>query len=151
YGIAVAAVAAALGAALFLQGHRAERLEFPIFLFEIALVVWYLGLAPAILPAVLSSLAFISSFTGPPYTFYVNRTDLAYYIVFILFAVLLVWFGSVRRRFERELLQSRDELQGEMSVRARQAGLLDLTHDTIFVRDLDDRITYWNRGAQELY
>jgi PAS domain S-box-containing protein len=32
-----------------------------------------------------------------------------------------------------------------------QARLLDLTHDTIFVRDMSDVITYWNRGAQELY
>src|SRR3989442_1001721 len=32
-----------------------------------------------------------------------------------------------------------------------QAGLLDLTHDTIFVRDMNDVITYWNRAAEELY
>jgi len=32
-----------------------------------------------------------------------------------------------------------------------QARLLDLTHDTVFVRDLHDVITYWNRGAQDLY
>ena len=32
-----------------------------------------------------------------------------------------------------------------------QAGLLDVTHDAIFVRDLNDRLTYWNRGARELY
>jgi PAS domain S-box-containing protein len=32
-----------------------------------------------------------------------------------------------------------------------QASLLDLTHDTIFVRGMDDVITYWNRGAAELY
>ena len=32
-----------------------------------------------------------------------------------------------------------------------QARLLDLTHDTIFVRDMNDCITYWNRGAEELY
>jgi PAS domain S-box-containing protein len=32
-----------------------------------------------------------------------------------------------------------------------QASLLDLTHDMIFVRNLDDVITYWNRGAQEHY
>jgi PAS domain S-box-containing protein len=32
-----------------------------------------------------------------------------------------------------------------------QAGLLDLAHDTVFVRDINDVITYWNRGAEELY
>ena len=32
-----------------------------------------------------------------------------------------------------------------------QARLLDLTHDTIFVRDMSDVITYWNRGAEQLY
>jgi two-component system, LuxR family, sensor kinase FixL len=37
-----------------------------------------------------------------------------------------------------------------MAVR-EQARLLDLTHDTIFVRDMGDVITYWNRGAEELY
>jgi PAS domain S-box-containing protein len=40
--------------------------------------------------------------------------------------------------------------------RARQAlkeraDLLDLTHDTVFVRTMSNVITYWNRGAQELY
>ena len=32
-----------------------------------------------------------------------------------------------------------------------QASLLNLTHDTVFVRDMNDVITYWNRGAEELY
>lgn len=32
-----------------------------------------------------------------------------------------------------------------------QARLLDLTHDTIFVRDMSDVITYWNRAAEEFY
>ena len=38
----------------------------------------------------------------------------------------------------------------QVTLRA-QANLLDLTHDTIFVRRMDDVITYWNRGAAELY
>src|SRR6266850_5689387 len=32
-----------------------------------------------------------------------------------------------------------------------QANLLDLTHDTVFSRGMNDAITYWNRGAEELY
>jgi PAS domain S-box-containing protein len=34
---------------------------------------------------------------------------------------------------------------------AEQARLLDLSSDAIFVRDHADRITYWNKGATELY
>jgi PAS domain S-box-containing protein len=32
-----------------------------------------------------------------------------------------------------------------------QARLLNLTHDAVFVREMTDRVTYWNRGAEELY
>jgi two-component system, LuxR family, sensor kinase FixL len=32
-----------------------------------------------------------------------------------------------------------------------RARLLDLTHDSVFVRNTKDVITYWNRGAEELY
>ena len=34
---------------------------------------------------------------------------------------------------------------------SEKAELLDLTHDMIFVRSMDDVITYWNRGAEALY
>lgn len=34
---------------------------------------------------------------------------------------------------------------------AEQASLLDLTNDAILVRDVRDRITYWNLGAKSLY
>ena len=41
--------------------------------------------------------------------------------------------------------------QGTIESLREHASLLDLTHDTIFVRNHDDVITYWNRAATELY
>jgi PAS domain S-box-containing protein len=39
---------------------------------------------------------------------------------------------------------------GEQRIRS-QAALLDQAHDAILVRDLDDRIIYWNKRAEQLY
>jgi PAS domain-containing protein len=100
---------------------------------------------------VLSIAFFDFFFTEPRYSFYISASDLPYLIVFISFAFLVAWFSAVRRRVERELIQARDHLQIEVAERTQQASLLDLTHDTIFVRDMRDIITYWNRGAHELF
>jgi PAS domain S-box-containing protein len=44
-----------------------------------------------------------------------------------------------------------EDLKQAEGVLREQAGLLDLSHDTVFVRDMRDVITYWNRGAEALY
>jgi PAS domain S-box-containing protein len=41
--------------------------------------------------------------------------------------------------------------QAAEDVLREQANLLELTHDAIFVRTMDETITYWNRGAEQLY
>ena len=50
----------------------------------------------------------------------------------------VVTFSDITRRLERDRRIS------------EQARLLDLAHDAITVRDLDDRIQFWNRGAERL-
>ena len=144
-------VAIALAAGLFMARFDFQGVEFPFFLIAIALIVWREGTGPAVFALILSSLVFNYFFTRPLYSFYVRPSEIPYYVVFILFALLITWFSSLRRRVERDLLESRDELEKEVMVRTQQASLLDLTHDTIFVRDRNDVITYWNRGAEELY
>jgi PAS domain S-box-containing protein len=151
YGLAVTSSALALGLALLAQRYDFLNMEVPLFLLAIAITVWYAGIGPAVLAVVFSSLAFDYFFTEPRYSLYVTASELPHYAVFIMFAVLLSWFSTIRQRAEQKLLQSRDELQIEVVKRTEQASLLNLTHDTIFVRDMNDLITYWNRGAEELY
>jgi PAS domain S-box-containing protein len=151
YGTPVGLVGIVLALNRFLFSHGVEGVEFPLFLMAIAITVWYGGVGPAIVAVVLSAFTFNYYFTRPYYSLYVTRADLPYYAVFIIFALLISWFAIVRRKAEHKLLESREELRREVAVRTQQASLLDLTHDCIFVRDLEGVIKYWNRGAEELY
>ena len=151
YGLAIGCVAAALGIAVLTYRYQFRGLEFPLFLFAIAITVWYGGLGPGVTALVLSSVAFNYYFTEPLYTLYVTRDDLLNYLVFILFASLITWFSTVRRRAEQNLRKARDRLELEVMKQTQQANLLNLTYDMIFVRDMDGVIVYWNRGAEELY
>jgi PAS domain S-box-containing protein len=63
----------------------------------------------------------------------------------------------VRQR-TAQLAEANLRLQAEIVERRRaeevlrkQANLLELAHDAIIVRDMDDRITYWNSGAEGTY
>lgn len=56
---------------------------------------------------------------------------------------------------QAELYQNlQDELRDRQRAEHKiheQAALLDITTDAIFVQDLENRIIYWNRGAERLY
>jgi PAS domain S-box-containing protein len=151
YGLAVLAVSVALGGALILEHFFFRDVEVPLFLFAVAVAAWYGGTGAAVVALVLSCVSFDYFFVEPLYTLDISRSDIPYYSIFASFALLVTWFSTVRRRVERELRQARDDLEIEVAERTQQASLLNLTHDTIFVRDMSDVITYWNRGAQELY
>ena len=150
YGLAVVSVAVALGLALLAQLQTVPDLEFPLFLTAIAITVWYAGAGPGVLAVVFSGLGFDYFLAQPRYTLYIEPPNRPLFVVFILFALMIAWFSSRRRRIEQELRQALDELD-TAAKRSQHARLLNLTHDTIFVRDMSDLITYWNRGAEEFY
>ena len=84
----------------------------------------------------------------PRYHLHVSSSEIPYYPSFFALAALIWSFSTVRRRVEEDLRNTRDKLRIEVEERS---SLLDLTHDSIFVRDMDFVITYWNRGAEEFY
>ncbi|MGD0231816.1 MAG: GAF domain-containing protein [Syntrophorhabdales bacterium] len=63
--------------------------------------------------------------------------------------------AMIRMKDDKALKRARDELEERVKERTRvltrQANLLNLTQDAVFVRDREDRVTFWNRGAEELY
>jgi PAS domain S-box-containing protein len=135
--LAAVSVALALGLGLLLQHYQVRHVQFTLFLFAIAVSGWYGRTGAAILAVVLSAAAYAYFFSEPINSFAVNAENLPHFVLFVLFGLLIGWFGAVRRSAEETLRQ--------------RANLLDLTHDTVFVRDMNDVITYWNRGAEELY
>jgi len=137
YGLAVLSVGTALGLSLLLQHLHFRDSAVPLLLFAVAISSWYGGRGPAVLAAALSTISFYWYFVEPVRTIYIHPSDIPFFITFAAFAALLSWFGTVRRR-------------GEADLRER-AALLNLTHDTVFVMDMDGVIKFWNRAAEERY
>ncbi|HWF18935.1 MAG TPA: PAS domain-containing protein, partial [Verrucomicrobiae bacterium] len=60
-----------------------------------------------------------------------------------------VALNSRRRQYQtRDLIE---ELRQRQQQLAEQTRLLDLSNDAIIVRDTQERVTYWNKGAEEIY
>jgi PAS domain S-box-containing protein len=77
-------------------------------------------------------------FIKPLFAFEVaNSQDLTTLCAFLITSIVIT---SLVRRLRR-LGQAHHE----------QARLLDLTRDSVLVRDLENVITYWNRGGEDLY
>ena len=174
YGLAVVAVAVALGITNSVE--RYTTLRTPIFYIVIIISAWFGGMGPGLLAVVLSTLA-VDYYFGPGgQTSVLGIESWPFILLFLLSALAACWITVQRRNAEEALKGARDELearveertselrrateglQAEIAERKRvenvlreQARLLDLTHDTVFVRDMSDVITYWNRGAAELY
>jgi two-component system, LuxR family, sensor kinase FixL len=173
YGLAVMSVAVALGITNSLE--RYTTLRTPLFYIAILISAWFGRMGPGLLAVALSTLV-VSYYFAPGQTQALSVDSRPFILLFSLSALLACWISVQRRRAEEALKEARDELearveertsdlrraseglQAEIAERKRdeealreRANLLDLTHDTVFVRDNNDVITFWNRGAEKLY
>jgi two-component system sensor kinase FixL len=159
YGLAVATVAAALVITRALSNYTDIT---PLFYAAIVVSAWFGGMGPGLLAVVLATVSIDYYFVPPLYTLRLGPKSSSFLIVFGLLAILTSWMSNKRRQTQEDLRQARDELETRVQERTRElrqanetlrerANLLDLTHDTVFVRDMNDVITFWNRGAEERY
>ena len=116
YGIAVLAIAIAIGLDFFLL-RQFEAILTP-FLFAVAATVWYAGTWPGVLAIALSVLSLNYFFLHPGFSFSpISSADLVY-LTFCIFCALAVgWVSAVRRQVEQELRQARDELEAKVMER----------------------------------
>lgn len=174
YGFAVMSVVVALGITNSLESYTTLRT--PIFYIAIIISAWFGRMGPGLLAVALSTLS-VGYYFAPGSQMPVITVDSRpFMLLFSLSALFACWISVQRRRAEEAFKKARSELEarveertsdlrrateglqaeiverkrGEEALRER-ANLLDLTHDTVFSRDINDVITFWNRGAENLY
>jgi PAS domain-containing protein len=135
----------------------------------------YFGLGPSILTVTTSRFGLWFWLLAPGQTS-LDRSEAYSLVAFLVFSGVIIAFGETIRRskakqdqIERALRESEarlkrgmQDMQNEIERRTaeleqktaetvEQARLPDLANDAIFVRNSDDRISYWNEGAERLY
>ncbi|HKV36275.1 MAG TPA: ATP-binding protein [Pyrinomonadaceae bacterium] len=159
FGLAVVTVAVALLITKSLVRYTDIT---PLFYAAIVISAWFGGRGPGLLAVALATVSIDYYFVEPLYTLRLGGKSFSFLLVFGILAVVTSWMSSKRRQSEEALRHARDDLDvrvQERTAELRQANeilreradLLDLTHDTVIVRDKNDVITFWNRGAEERY
>jgi PAS domain S-box-containing protein len=117
---------------------------FVFFYFSVALVSWVAGRGPGLLSVALSALVANYMFVEVPRQWSLSRPALTATALFVISggAVSLLCAS-----FRNALLTA----QRTAAVLRRQAELLHMSHDAIFVWRPSGGIETWNHGAEELY
>jgi len=119
YGIALLCVAAAHSASVLLQG----LFPYPfLFLFFAAVMAsaWFGGTAPGLFAVFLSTVAVDYYFVPPFHSFAVNATDTAYFVAFVMCALVASWVSSSKRISEEALREARDHLEARVAERTAE-------------------------------
>jgi PAS domain S-box-containing protein len=132
-GCVVVGVVSFVGSRLHADGVAVALL----YLFVVVLTSLRASLAAALIVSLIAILCLDYFFTAPRFDLTLGEIDGVAVVVFCATAFVIT----------RLISQIRKSLQENQA----QASLLDLTHDSIFARDMHDVVTSWNRGAEQQY
>lgn len=170
YAVAFAAALFAIELRVWLTPFLGDRNLYHTAWAAVAFSAWYCGLGPSILNALTSVVgiwAWVLTSERP--VFVLDRVEVSGMLGFLLFSAVIIAFGeSTRRskarkdRIEESLRVANEDMQRQIERRTAQleqktaqigdqARLIDLANDAIFVRTADDRVSFWNQGAERLY
>jgi PAS domain S-box-containing protein len=137
YGVAVSAVGLSTLLGLYLRPYSYTT-PFLFFYPAVILAVWIGGLKPGLLATALASVSANFFFLAPYNAFSKDIANLLRTFFFGLTFATICWFADLARKHLHSLISVQSEL-------------LDMSFDPIIVRDAEDRIIYWNQGAERLY
>lgn len=134
YAFSVVCVGLALGLALLVRYYGFRGVGLPVLSLAIAVVTWYAGIGPSVLAVVLSCVLFDYFFVEPRYSLAISIDDLPYFIIFVIWAVIVASFATIRRRIEENLRHAREELanraaQLEAANKELEAFTYSVSHD----------------------
>lgn len=128
----------------------------------IVFCAWYFGTGPSILSLILGLIATHYFFLAPRYSLAISGPgEVVQISVFLVIAAFMVMIGDRNRRtvvkldamnvtLEARVRERTAELQRQAAQLAGRSQLLDMANDAVFATQ-DEKIAYWNRGAERLY
>jgi PAS domain S-box-containing protein len=119
-----------------------EVLAFVVFPFVIWAAMRFRMAGVAIVTFLIAGIALWGTAAG--YGSFVKHNPLHNAILLQVFIAVTSVTGLILAAVVTERLRTEEQM-------SEQAQLLDLANDAIFVRTLDDKIAYWNQGAERLY
>jgi PAS domain S-box-containing protein len=120
-----------------------------LYLCVVVLTSLWAGRVASLLTCVVSA-ACLDYFFTPP-LFSIGTKEAIHDVALITFSTTALAMALVITQLSSGARRSFQAIQAREARLREQAGLLDLTHDSIMVRNTSDVVTYWNRGAEELY